>query len=79
MQSLQILYTYVLRAEVATIFGPNVVGISARNTKVYKLCELCKARYFPHFTTFRNQTLQLYFTNFSMLFLAIVIYLHLLA
>ena len=28
MQSLRILYTFVLRAEIATIFGPNVVGIS---------------------------------------------------
>jgi hypothetical protein len=37
LQSLQILYTFVLRAEIATIFGPNVVGISARNTKVYFL------------------------------------------
>jgi hypothetical protein len=46
LQSLQILYTFVLRAEIAsTIFGPNVVAISARNTKlkVYKICELCKA------------------------------------
>jgi hypothetical protein len=32
LQSLQILYTFVLCAEIATIFGPNVVGISARNT-----------------------------------------------
>jgi hypothetical protein len=24
---LQILYTFVLRAEIATIFGPNVVGM----------------------------------------------------
>jgi hypothetical protein len=39
LQSLQILYTFVLRAEIATIFGPNVVAISARNTKVYKLCK----------------------------------------
>jgi hypothetical protein len=36
-------YTFVLRAEIATIFGPNVVAISARDTKVYKICELCKA------------------------------------
>jgi hypothetical protein len=37
---LQILYTFVFRAEIATIFGPNVVAISvisARNTKVYKI------------------------------------------
>ena len=32
LQRLQILYTFVLCAEIATIFGPNVVGISARNT-----------------------------------------------
>ena len=37
LQSLQILYTFVLRAEIATIFGPNVAAISARNTKVYKI------------------------------------------
>jgi hypothetical protein len=43
LQNLQILYTFVLRAEIVTIFGRNVVGISARNTKVYKICELCKA------------------------------------
>jgi hypothetical protein len=30
-------------AEIATIFGPNVVANSARNTKVYKICKLCKA------------------------------------
>jgi hypothetical protein len=36
-------YTFVLRAEIDTIFGPNVVVISARNSKVYKICELCKA------------------------------------
>jgi hypothetical protein len=41
--ALQSLYTFVLRAEIATIFGPNVVGISARNIKVYNICELCKA------------------------------------
>jgi hypothetical protein len=45
LQSLQILYTFVLRAEIAIIFGPNVVGISVRNTKVYKICELCKAMF----------------------------------
>jgi hypothetical protein len=53
LQSLQILYT--LRAEIATIFGPNVVAISARNKKVYNICELCKAiiifRILQHFPT----------------------------
>jgi hypothetical protein len=37
------LYTFVLRAKIATIFGPNVVAISARNTKEYKICKLGKA------------------------------------
>jgi hypothetical protein len=41
--ALQSLYTFVLRAEIATTFGPKMVAISARNTKVYKICELCKA------------------------------------
>jgi hypothetical protein len=36
-------YFCILRAEIATIFGPNVVAISACNTKVYKICELYKA------------------------------------
>jgi hypothetical protein len=35
LPSFQILYTFVLRAEIPTT--------SARNTKVYKICELCKA------------------------------------
>jgi hypothetical protein len=42
LQSLQILYTFVLRVEIATIvtiFGPNVVAISTRNTKVYEICK----------------------------------------
>jgi hypothetical protein len=34
LQSLQILYTFVVHAEIATIFGPNVVALSACNTKV---------------------------------------------
>ena len=47
LQSSQILYTFVLRAEIPTTFlphlGPNVVGISERNTKVYKICKLGNA------------------------------------
>jgi hypothetical protein len=43
LQSLQILYTFVLRAEIATTFWAKMVAISARNTKVYKICILCKA------------------------------------
>ena len=34
LQNLQILYTFVLRAEICTIFGLKVVQISARNTNV---------------------------------------------
>jgi hypothetical protein len=40
--SSQILYTFVVHAEIATIFGPNVVALSACNTKVNKICKLCK-------------------------------------
>jgi hypothetical protein len=45
LQSSQILYTFVLRVEIAIIFGPDVVAISPRNTKVSKICELCKAMF----------------------------------
>ena len=48
LQSSQILYTFVLRAEIATTFGPKMVAISARN--IYKICKLCK----PVFSTFYN-------------------------
>jgi hypothetical protein len=34
---------FALRAEIATIVGPNVLAISARDTKVHKICQLCKA------------------------------------
>ena len=60
LQSSQILYTFVLRAEIATTFAPETVAISARNTKIYKICKLCKAFFSSHFTTFCNQTLQFY-------------------
>jgi hypothetical protein len=77
LQSLQILYTFVLRAEIATIFGPNVVAISARKYKsIQNLRTLqgCIFHILQHFaTTLCN------FTHFSMFFLAVVIYLHLLA
>ena len=51
LQSSQILYTFVVRAEIPisyhipTTFRPKM---AARNTKVYKICELCKA-IFPAF------------------------------
>jgi hypothetical protein len=49
LQSLQILYTFVLRAEIATISGP-----MSQNLRTLQRL------YFPHFTTFRNRTLQFY-------------------
>ena len=39
----QILYTFVLYAEICTTFGSKVVEISVRNTKVYKIREICRA------------------------------------
>jgi hypothetical protein len=37
------LYMFVLRAEIVTIFEPKMVTISARKTNIYKICKLCKA------------------------------------
>ena len=49
LQSSQILYTFVLRAEIATTFAPKTVAISARNTKVYKICKLCSFFFFAFY------------------------------
>ena len=68
---------FVLYAEICTTFGAKVVEISVRNTKVYKIREICRAislyiraisyRILQYFATkLRN------FTNFNMLFLAVV-------
>jgi hypothetical protein len=57
------LYTFVLRAEIATTFGPKMAAISARNTKVYKICKLCKAIFYN-------------ISQPNMFFLAVMIYLH---
>jgi hypothetical protein len=66
LQGSHILYTLVLRAEIATTFGPKMVTISACNIKVYKICELCKAI----FSAFYNISQP----NFViLLFLAVVI------
>ncbi len=43
LQISQILYTFVLHAEICTTFGSKVVQISVRNTKVYKIREICWA------------------------------------
>jgi hypothetical protein len=63
--------------QILSIFGANVVAISALNTKVYKICELCKAIFFRILQHLETKLCN--FTNFSMLILAVVIYLHLLA
>jgi hypothetical protein len=59
---MQILYTSVLRAEIPTTFVPEMVAISARNTKVANFTRL----YFPHFTTFCNQTLEIYSFQYAL-------------
>jgi hypothetical protein len=43
LQSLQILYKFVLRAEIVTIFGSKMVTISASNTNIYKKRKFRKA------------------------------------
>ena len=50
----------------------DVVTISVRNTKVYKICHFCKAI----FSTFYNISQPNFynFTNFGMFFLAVVFY-----
>ena len=42
-KSLQIFYMIVLRAEMVTIFQPELVTISARNTTIHKIYKLCIA------------------------------------
>jgi hypothetical protein len=64
MQNLQMLYTSVLRVEIATIFSLNVVAITKG----------CIFRILQHFATKLCD-----FNHFSMLFLAMVTYLYLLA
>ena len=63
------LYTFVLRIEICTTFEPKVVQISANNTKVYKICEICLAIYI--FLILQHLAI-CNFTNFKLLFLAIV-------
>jgi hypothetical protein len=62
LQNSQILYTFVLRAEITTTFRPKLAAISVRRqykstyTKFTNFARL----YFPHIRTFRNQTFQFY-------------------
>jgi hypothetical protein len=71
------LYTFVLRAEIPTTFGPKVVAISARNTKSIQNLQTLQGYIFRILQHFATKLCN--FTNFSMLFLAVLIYLHLLA
>jgi hypothetical protein len=66
---------FVLREEIATTFGPKMVGISARNTKVYKILKLCKVIFYN--ISQPNFAILLILVCSS--FLAVVIYLHLFA
>ncbi len=69
MRSLQILYVFVLRAEVLTTFSSKVVIFSARNTKTYKIYKLRKLfLILQHFSTKLCN-----FTNYKMFFLAVVV------
>ena len=43
LQISQLLYTFVLRAEVCITFGSKVLQTSARNTKVYRIHKICRA------------------------------------
>ena len=70
--------TFVLRAEIPTTFGPKMVVISARNTKYsiqnLQILQGYIFRILQHFATKLCN-----FTHFSMLFVPVVIYSHLLA
>ncbi len=57
VRSLQILYTFVLRAEVLTTFGSKVVIFSGRVIQKHTKLANFALLYFPHFTIFRDQTL----------------------
>ena len=65
----EILYMFVLRAEIVTIFGSKMV-IFLRNTKnIYKICKVIFFRILQHFLTkFRN------FTIFNKLFTGISLF-----
>ena len=53
-------FLIVLRAEIATIFEPKVVAISARYTTIREFANFVRL-YFPHITTFFNQILEFYY------------------
>ena len=49
MPSLQIFYIFVLRAEKVEVFAAKIVTFSARNTNIYKTCNIF--RILEHFAT----------------------------
>jgi hypothetical protein len=69
LQSLQILYTFVLRAKIATIFGPNIDFCphlyNLYSIQILRTLQGSIFRILQHFATKLCN-----FTNFSMLFLA---------
>jgi hypothetical protein len=66
-----------LRAEIDITFGPKMVAISARNTKSIQSLQILQGYIFRILQHVATKLCN--FTHFSMLFLAVVIYLHLLA
>ncbi len=53
-------FLIVLRTEIATIFEPKVVAISARKTITRKFANFVRL-YFPHITTHFDQILEFYY------------------
>ena len=68
VQSLQILYTFVLRVKVLPTFGSKVVIFSARNDKNIQHLQTSHCNTLQHFVTKLCN-----FTNFKMLFVAIAL------
>ena len=73
LQNVPILYNFVSPAEICDTFNTtksstNFGGVIQQYPDLAHFARL----YFPHFSTFRGQTL--HFTNFKMLFLDVVIY-----
>ena len=60
LQNLPFLYTFVLQAEICTTLTPKVVRIPLVIQKYTKLANFARL-YFPHFSTFRDQILHIYY------------------
>ena len=59
VRSFKILFIFVLRAEIFTIFDANIVPFP-RVIKIYKKLANFTGLYFSYFPTFCNQTLKFY-------------------